>query len=126
MRNGGTVNPLEIGIYETDSNNLPTNKVISVNVASPAANSTVTANLASTTTLTANEWYWLAIVNTTLNANVTYLNIGEPSAFVSTSSQNNRSTLAITAGTINALPSSITQSDLIPWIYPPIIGVWTI
>ena len=126
MRNGGTVNPLEIGIYETDSNNLPTNKVISVNVASPTANTAVTANLASTTTLTANEWYWLAIVNTTLNANVTYLNIGEPSAFVSTSSQNNRSTLAITAGTINALPSSITQSDLIPWIYPPIIGVWTI
>lgn len=125
IRNGGTTNPLELGIYETDSNNLPTNKVVSATIASPASNSAVTVNITSTT-LTGNEWYWLAICNTTTGSNVTFLNsVGTP-AFISTGTSTNRSTLAITSGTINALPASITQSDLIPLSYPPIMGVWTL
>ena len=125
LRNGGTTNPLEIGIYETDSNNLPTNKVVSATIASPASNSAVTVNISSTT-LTGNEWYWMAICNTNSGSNVTYLNSSDTGSFISTGTQTNRSTLAITTGTINALPSSITQSDLVPFTYPPILGVWTL
>jgi len=125
MRNGGTTNPFEIGIYETDSNNLPTNKVVSATIASPASNSTVTVNISSTT-LTGGEWYWMAVCNTTTGANVTFLNSTGTPSFISTGTSTNRSTLAITTGTINALPASITQSDLIPLSYPPIVGVWTL
>jgi len=121
--NGGTTNPVEIGVYETDSNNLPTNKIISANVSSPVSNASVTVNITSTA-LTANEMYWIAMCNTTTNANVSVLNVSSPSAYTSTGSTINRGTIAITTGTINALPSSITQGDLIPFIRPPVCGVW--
>ena len=125
LSNGGTTNPFEIGVYETDSNNLPTNKIVSATVSSPPSNSTVAVNITSTA-LTANEMYWIAICNTTTGANLSCLNVSSPSAYTSTSTSINRGTIAITTGTINALPSSITQSDLAPFIRPPNCGVWLI
>ena len=125
LANGGTTNPFEIGVYETDSKNLPTNKIVSATVASPASNTTVTVNIASTA-LTANEMYWIAVCNTTTGANLSCLNVGSPSAYTSTSSTINRGTIAITTGTINALPASITQGDLTPLSRPPSCGVWLV
>jgi hypothetical protein len=125
LANGGTTNPFEIGVYETDSKNLPTNKIVSATVASPASNTTVTVNIASTA-LTANEMYWIAVCNTTTGANLSCLNVGSPPSFTSTSATVNRGTIAITTGTINALPASITQSDLTPLIRPPSCGVWLV
>lgn len=125
LSNGGTTNPFEIGVYETDSNNLPTNKIVSATVPTPVANTTVTVNIASTA-LTANEMYWIAVCNTTTGANLSCLNVGSPSAYTSTSSTTNRGTIAITTGTINALPASITQGDLTPLSRPPSCGVWLV
>ena len=125
LSNGGTTNPFEIGVYETDSNNLPTNKIVSANITTPVSNAVVTVNIGSTA-LTANEMYWIAICNTTTGANVVCLNVSDSSSYTSTSSTVNRGTIGITTGTINALPSSITQGDLVPITRPPTCGVWLV
>jgi len=121
--NSGTGN-FVAAIYDSDStNNLPQNKVANSDVTftSPASGFN-SASFSSAITLSANELYWAAVCNSSTGVN-TILTSTESSGQMTTTdgSSFNRGSLRITTGTINSLPSSITQSDVQPQYSTPLI-----
>lgn len=112
FRLSGTGNPVEMCVYESNSDGFPTNKVANstATFASPSSGNNMATMAAGSggITFSANELYWCAITNTTTGANVTLTTHGNAGSVVGMPGGiYNRSTLQLVSGTVNALPSSI-------------------
>ena len=112
FRVSSSANPVEMCVYESNSDGFPTNKVTNstATFSSPSTgvNMATMAAGASGITFSANELYWCAITNTTTGANVVLTTHGDGGSVVGFPGLIfNRQTLQLVTGTVNALPASI-------------------
>ena len=112
FRVSSSANPVEMCVYESNSDGFPTNKVANstATFSSPSSgvNMATMAAGASGITFSANELYWCAITNTTTGANVNLTTHGDGGSVVGFPGFIfNRQTLQLVTGTVNALPASI-------------------
>ncbi len=112
FRASSSPNPVEMCVYESNSDGFPTNKVTNstATFSSPISgvNMATMAAGASGITFSANELYWCAITNTTTGANTTVSTHADAGSVVGFPGFIfNKQTLQLTSGTVNSLPSSI-------------------
>ena len=109
---GALTKPCALAIYESDANGLPSSKVANSDASvTPAISGAQIVTMAagpSGLTLSAG-FYWCALVNTTTGDIVNIRTHGNAGSVVGATVYN-RTTLRITAGTLNSPPASLTGS----------------
>lgn len=110
---GGATNELEIAIYSSDSNLIPSTRLHAAATITPSGSGVHTAAIpGGNITLAANTRYYIGITNTGNGSNSVVRSYSGGGTTGKVSSSLNRQSLQIFTGTVNSLPATITTGDV--------------